>query len=69
VDKEFENTATCSNCGKPISESRYYMITWWEYVQPKALYLCAECYQANKSQINNLVMTHGGYIYPFGQGW
>jgi hypothetical protein len=60
---------TCSNCGKHISESRYYMVTWWQGTQQEEMYLCRDCYQANKGKINDLVMTHGGYIYPLGQDW
>lgn len=67
MDKEFENTATCSNCGKPICESNYYKIVWWQGAQQEEMYLCKECYQANRGKINNLMLTHGGYLYPFGQ--
>jgi hypothetical protein len=45
------------------------MVTWWQGTQQEEMYLCKDCYQVNKGKINDLILTHGGYIYPFGQDW
>lgn len=64
--KERPDIMRCGMCQTPITNSNYFKAFWWEGVEPVTLIICQDCYRKNLKKITEVVTSHGGFIYCFG---